>query len=145
MTARTCDECSTRFEAKRSDARFCSPACRKRAGRAAERAVTNAPDRRRATEADPAVDTALIDTTRAALDLAGLVDTYLGQLALSLARDIALGVYGAGSHAGLAKELRAVMTAALPAAKPAAGNPVEQIRGKGASRRTSPTVLRIVS
>jgi hypothetical protein len=35
---RPCEECGTSFEPKRSDARFCSDACRKRASRRTETA-----------------------------------------------------------------------------------------------------------
>lgn len=149
MSQRACDECSESYEAKSDRSRYCGRACIQRARRKADRQSSKVLEQSSKVLDEPRVSTdedlALITSTMAALVAAGQVETVLGQIALTLARDLALARYGAGAHASLAKELRTVMAEIAPAKADAATSPAEEIRGRGASRRTGPTVLRIVS
>jgi hypothetical protein len=99
---KTCP-CGKPFTASRSDARFCSSACRSAAHRGGLVVVS-------AADAD-APDTALVAVVRADLEAAGCLDTPLGQAALELA--LAMGPRcPAAAMARLAKQLEATLAAA---------------------------------
>lgn len=97
-----CAVCRKPFDAKRSTAKCCGPVCRQRKKRGAK-----APSRG-----------GLVASVEDELVSAGVLDTYPGQLAVELAKQMtASGVTGIAS---LSKELRTVMAAALAGVTPAA-------------------------
>ena len=64
---RSCDICGREYDARRSDSRMCSAACRQRRSRGAE--------------PPPAEETPLLIATRQELEAAGKLETMLGQQA----------------------------------------------------------------
>ena len=111
-----CAECPEMFEAKRPNAQYCSPRCRKRAqrnGHTEERAeartipMPSRPD-------DPAEDGPVTAATRAELAAAGREGSALGQAALAAARRIDTPTADSGSAiASLIREHRAARAEAL--------------------------------
>lgn len=106
-------DCEVEFEPKRSTARFHSPTCRQRAGRARKAAEAEA-----AAEKDAGGDAehGLVKAVRKELVEAEALDTVAGQLALQVARRIADPECSGVS--GLSKELRALLAEAKGATPP---------------------------
>lgn len=114
----TCAGCGQNFTAARSTARWCTATCKKRAQRAAKAAgaVAELEAAAAAAQADQLEDGSpaehrLVRAARLELEVAGVLHTVNGQLALQLARQMA-NPEGTGLSA-LSKEFRAVMAAAL--------------------------------
>jgi predicted nucleic acid-binding Zn ribbon protein len=103
-----CGVCGKDFEARRSTAKYCSARCRQRQ-RQRQRRSAVAPR-------------GLIKTVTAELKAAGKLDSFDGQLAVELARQLTQGASGIPS---LSKELRAVMASALGDVSPAQQSVVE--------------------
>jgi hypothetical protein len=111
---RNCDICGREYDARRSDSRMCSAACRQRRSRGAE--------------PPPAEETPLLIATRQELEAAGKLETMLGQQALALAARMS-GTETLGGIASLSRELRVVMTAAVGSMpKPGVGDSVDELR-----------------
>lgn len=114
---RPCEHCGNPFEARRSTAKFCKAACRvahRRKGSAAP--------------APPATEPSLPQSSVAArvihdLEKAGVLDTFDGQCALSLALAIDKGEESASVRASGIKALREAMQLALAGTKPAPAAP----------------------
>lgn len=105
-----CQRCGVSFKARRSDAKWCSDRCRKAMKR-------NPPDD---PPDDPVPGGSLVASVVAELQRVGALDSFAGQLAITLASRLAQpNETGASS---LSKELRIVMAAALEAATPPAGD-----------------------
>ena len=120
---RNCDHCGVSYNAKRKTSRYHSPNCRTAASRArAEGRAVSA----EVVHIPPAAG-GLLGATRRELDVAGRLDSALGQQALAIAARIAAGTDSGSSLAALSKELRAVMGAAL-ADVAAAVDPVDELR-----------------
>lgn len=117
---RRCDSCTELYEPKRSNSRFCSEACRKRASRRRDDEQSASKRRPRAGETRKRVQSELAE--------AGRAETYLGAIALALADrvDQSTAVMG---YAALTKELRATMDAALAGAQVAA-DPLDELRAR---------------
>ncbi|MBJ8342788.1 hypothetical protein JGU71_28250 [Antrihabitans sp. YC3-6] len=92
-----CGVCGAEFEARRSTAKYCSDRCRQR--------------RKRGSEPGPV---GLVGSVTAELKAAGRLDSFDGQLAVELARQ--LTAQGASGISSLSKELRTVMATALDGA-----------------------------
>lgn len=107
----TCEHCGTEFQAVRRTARFCSNTCRSRARRARHGNAAGVDDS----------DSDLVVQVKADLEAAGRLDSFAGRLAVQLARN--LSASDATGVAGLSKELRTVMAAALEGSQPAPGEP----------------------
>lgn len=118
MATKSCEVCSTRFEAQRSSSKFCTPKCR---SVAFQRRHANA-------EAGPAQEAEgpTLVAVRAQLVAAGRSGTYLGAAAIKLAEriDSSTAVMG---FAALVKQLEATMGAALAGVK-VADDPVDEVR-----------------
>ena len=99
----TCARCGKSFRAKRSDAKYCGDACRQQ--------------RKRGTKKDS--PGGLVGSVMSELESARVLDSYAGQLAVELARQMTIA--GATGIASMSKELRTVMADALAAAAPPAG------------------------
>lgn len=125
---RNCEWCGDIYEAVKSNARWCSQRCGKRAQRAGfTRPVVelDGPPRR--------------DVTMAAereLERAGLLDTVTGQLAVALATAMETTRASGSQVAALSKELRATMKVALSARAPAA-DAVDELRDRRDRKRTA--------
>jgi len=121
---RHCDVCAKPLDAQRSDARFCSDRCRKRAARGGiPRADASVPPEGRSGQGS-----GTLDAVRFELTAAGRLDSWLGQAALSLAEriDASTAVMG---YAALIKELRSTMDAALAGAETVA-DPLDELRAR---------------
>lgn len=125
----SCAVCLSDFDAKASTARYCSPRCQKLA--------------RRGTGARG--NSTLVRAVAADLERCGVLDSYAGQLALQLARQ--MSTPGATGLPALSRELRTVMTEALGPAAPApeavepaaveAPDIVDEVRRKREQRQAS--------
>lgn len=120
-TAVTCaaPDCSNEFAPQRSTARYCSATCRQRAGRARKAAASE-----KVTTTDPDTGEAehgLVRAVRQELERAKSLDTVAGQLALQLARRIAMPEE-AGLSA-LSKELRSLLEEAKAGQQPNPADP----------------------
>lgn len=105
MQRRDCEGCGDSFVPSTNRQRFHSNACRAKAYRA-----------RKATVVEP-VDSSSSDLVRAVrrdLEAAGAIDSFAGQLALRLAAQLV--AQEESGVAGLSRELRTTMTAAIEAA-----------------------------
>lgn len=123
---RCCDSCGSEYLAKRANSRFCSDRCRKRAQRGD---VVDFPSRQPETGA-------LEAAARVELETAGVVESFLGQDALRLARMVDTGKGTDAAMATLNRELRATMAEALSrAARP--DSPVTRLRDELAARRVA--------
>lgn len=113
---KTCDQCSTEFDAKSPTARFCSAKCRKTAFMERQNTIGTVPERPRTAVA----------AVQAELEAAGRSDSYLAAAAVALAEriDSSTAVMG---FAALVKELRSTMDAATAGAQVAA-DPVDELR-----------------
>lgn len=96
----TCQVCEESFEAQRSTAKTCSDRCRQRASRGSSGGA----------------DGGLAAAVRAELEAAGAVETFAGQLAITLAGRMAAP--GESGISSLSKELRTVMASALEGVAP---------------------------
>jgi hypothetical protein len=119
---KVCADCGAAFEAKRPQAKFCSPYCRVRAHRR-PKAVP-------AGEMPPDPQYAVGQATLAALNLAGRADSPLGAAVLVLAARIdgSSGEPGT-SVAALVREFRAAFAEAVKDARPVA-DPLDELKAK---------------
>lgn len=99
-----CHGCGETFQAKQSNARWCSSKCRMRVSRGSRPALTPVPDL-------PPDQQGVTRAVMAALEKAGECDTVNGALALLLARRIDADTDTAAGKATLARELQKVMEA----------------------------------
>lgn len=116
MPQRVCEVCESGFEGRR-DARFCSATCRKRSSRGA----------------DGAPDDGLVRSVRKELEDADRLESFAGQLALQLAREMAAP--GATGIAAMSKELRVVMADALGGRSGSQGEPESDVVNEIKERR----------
>ena len=122
---RSCDVCGVTYEAKRPNAKFCSDTCRKRHQRGARK-----PER---PEVAPVADIArsigeIEESTAAALDETGRLETPLGRTALRLARRLDDPERETGQGlASLAKQFEAVFTSAT-AGVDVEDDPIDELR-----------------
>lgn len=123
---RPCDSCGQSYEAKTARSRFCSTRCRVRASRGD---VIDLSQRR-----EVAQEGALETAARAELNTAGVLESFLAQDALRLARMVDAGKGTDAAVAALNRELRATMADALARAK-RPDSPVTQMRDELAARR----------
>lgn len=121
---RKCEACGRPYEATRSNQRMCSSTCRSRKARGAAPA--------------PRGESPLVKATKAELVAAGKLDSMLGQQAIALAARMSTET--SGGVAGLSRELRTVMAAAIgsvPAATPApgAGDEIDELRARRTAKQ----------
>lgn len=124
---RRCDTCGRSYAAKRKSSRFCSDTCRVRASRgvrtpAAASAVEGKPlpvlegeivDDSMGPAQPQNDESPLVTATRAQLEKANVIESYLAQQALELARRIGNPHETGASIASLSRELGRVMREAL--------------------------------
>ncbi len=115
-----CQGCGNDFEAKRSDKRYCSDACRLRRQRLGP-----------ITEGLDPVGSDLRTVIIADLTKADRLETVTGKLALALADAIGSPFTTGAAKASLSKELRSVM-AGVVAGTESAHDPVDQLRRRRA-------------
>ena len=120
--SRSCEVCGGPYEAIRATARFCGPACTKRAQR--DPGVVRGPSALPVAVVGP--DGLMVAAVRAQLEASGRDATYMGALALTLA-DRMDGSKSIMGYAAMAKELRSTMDAALVGVKSVA-DPVDELR-----------------
>lgn len=145
---RSCDMCGKAYTPKRVTSQYCSSACRTRATRLraagvrpALAAVAPAPQGIPVAAAAPAAGSpaggGLVASTRQQLEVAGRLDSILGQQALVLAArlEVTSGVDTGSSLAAVSKELRAVMAEAL-AGVAVADDPIDELRRRRELKRS---------
>jgi hypothetical protein len=122
-----CAGCGEGFEAKRTNAKYCSDKCRQRGHRRPPAPIVGLP------APGPAPDGLLTKATRTKLDATGRADTELGAAALFLAARLdAVGMLETGAGvAALMKEYRATLADALRDAE-TVDDELDQIRGSAA-------------
>lgn len=113
----SCKECRQPFEAKTRAATFCGTACRKRSSNR-DIAARGSSDLAPVTPIAPPVpvsepEVGLVAETRRALMEADAVETVNGQIALTLAKKLALAVDTGSAMASLARQLSVSMADAL--------------------------------
>lgn len=124
---RTCESCGGPYQAKRSNARFCSERCKKRAQRGH---VIDLGSRR-----DAGTDSGtLVGAVERELKDAKRLDTALGQSAVALARRVAAGKDTGSAVASLNREMRATLAEATRGAA-AVASPLDGMRDELAARR----------
>lgn len=134
---RPCEHCGTPFEAKRSTAKFCTPA-HGVAHRRQSSAATSP-----AAEPTPGPQSGVASRVIRDLEKAGVLDTFDGQCAVSLALAIDKGEESASVRASGIKALREAMQLALagsqPAPTPAAApaTPQDEVGARRDARRAS--------
>ena len=124
VVSRVCDVCGAPYEAIRPNARYCSPACRKRLQRHPEAALVSSAQPELGGEGSGPTVVAV----RTELAAAGRDTTYLGSIAVALA-DRMDGSRSIMGYAAMAKELRSTMDQALAGVK-AAADPVDELRAR---------------
>ncbi len=126
---RNCDTCGRSYEAKTRRSRYCTDLCRARNHRGAT-AVPNI----------EGLNNPLVNATRRELEVAGKLDTAMGQLALVLAAAMSTTQTTAGL-AALSKELSRVASKAIgstfttPAA--GAGDDIDELKARRDAKRSS--------
>jgi hypothetical protein len=110
---RECDECGEVYTAQRSTSKYCSDLCRKRALRNPQ-------------GGEPVV-TGAAAAVRRELELAGRLDTALGQIALELATALESPKSTGSAKASLARELAVAMDRAL-AGVAVADDPMDELK-----------------
>jgi hypothetical protein len=119
--------CGKTFETQSAKAKYCSSTCRSRGNRAGVGfPAPPAPDES---------DGGLVAATRRELEAAEVLDTVLGQQALTLARRILSPASTGASVASLSKELRVVMSEATAGLK-VADDPLDELRARRDRKRT---------
>jgi len=139
---RKCNYCDRPYQAQRPTSKFCSNNCR------ARNSQTGGPIRRDpvqpcsnkaglaagsmdavADPSSPGDNNSLVKATRSELEAAGVVDTMLGQQALSIAIQMS-GFETASGMAALSKELSRVMAEALRSAVSATADAVDELSAR---------------
>lgn len=124
---RACEQCGRQYEARHGLSKTCGDACRK----ARSRGKPSSPDV--IVQNDAPVMVGLVDSTVAALDAAGRLNSVAGQQALRIAQAMT-GRETGSSLASLSKELSAVMALAL-AGVPVAGDSIDELKVRREARR----------
>jgi hypothetical protein len=125
---RHCAQCGRPFEAQRPHAKYCGTTCRKRSNRAGPPRIAIAQP---PATVEPG-DNSLVGAVIAELTEVGRRGSALGVMAVELARRIPTAPDS--SAAGLHKELRATMIAALNGAAPAA-DPLDELKRRRDAKR----------
>lgn len=120
---RPCDVCRRPYEAVRANSRYCSDTCSKRA-------------RRGAGQTDTPAGVSVEQATRVALAEYERVDTWQGQTALALAKQLDEGHDTGAAKAQLAKQLAASMEVALSGVA-VVDDPLDELRTMRDRRRAS--------
>lgn len=124
MAARlACEVCGTEFDARRTNARFCSAACRQRSSRA-NRGESTAAVFHLPTPATSVAVSGVADAVR--VELGDKVNTTLGRSALVLAEQLDSGRVLGSQAAAVSKQLTAQM-AILLASGAAKDNPLAEL------------------
>jgi len=118
-----CGDCGLTFEAKRATAKYCGERCRKRAQRRPPALIAPSP----AIDEPASIGPTALATT-AELELAGRLDTAVGQAAVILARRIDASSGETGSSlASLVREHRAALAEAMRDSEGKA-DPLDELR-----------------
>ncbi len=126
---RSCQSCGGTYETKRSNARFCSARCNKRAQRGQ---VVSPPA---VLVPAPGAGSVLVAAVTRELEAAGRLDTALGQTVLVLAGRVESGSHTGSAVASLVRELRVSLAEAVQgASRPA--DPLAVMRDELARRRS---------
>lgn len=131
---RSCEVCGAAFAPKRATAKYCGPACKKRAfdQRAAQRAAAKSGlnPQVNGSEDRPKLSRELTDRVTTELEAAKRLDTVAGRQALLLARRLEDPETSFGAAAAsLSKELREVMAEAM-AGVAREGDPIDELRAR---------------
>jgi hypothetical protein len=122
MRTLSCKTCGAQFQATRSDARYCSTRCRVRAHRGT-----------RVTAIPPVMVDELVASVQSELAELGLVESAVGQQAITMATLLGSAMSG---HASISRELSRLMDEAKAGAVRQA-DPLEELRKRRERRRAS--------
>lgn len=132
---RQCALCGSSFEARRSDARFCSAHCRQRNYQiGAKQPPTSAPPGAKPVPPVSEADRALVATVQAQLRVAGQLATVDGQAALQVAEHLCRGTISGAERASLLRALNDSLARAL-AASDSADDAITVLRRRVAAKR----------
>lgn len=130
MPRRQCQQCAKKFDARRSDAKYCSNRCRQQAFQHAQRTGEHA----ELTACAP-TDRSLADAVRAELDRYDALNTVDGMAALQTAEHLCRDTISGTERTSLTKTLAEIMQrVASQRADP--DDPVEQIRARWRAKRS---------
>lgn len=118
--SRPCAACGREFEARRSNAKYCSDTCRQRGHRNPKPSV----------DVDPGQGSSLVEAARVELAAVGREGSALGLAALALAAQISVS-----PRADLVREFRATLAAAVDGAASVA-SPLDELRARRDRKRT---------
>ncbi len=130
MRQTTCAQCSSPFLAQRTSAKFCSATCRQQSRRSRGHQAALEP----ATGAAPAVDSAIIERTRAELEQLGALDTVTGAAAMILAERLASPRDTGSAAAAVSRELDRLMIRVRSGITDH-GDPLDSIRRRRDAKR----------
>ena len=154
MPRRQCQHCARRFDARRSDAKYCSGRCRQQAFQHAQRTGNrvdlrgyvngqNSPFDRDAASAehrsDLNGDRSLVDAVRAELDTFDALNTVDGMTALQTAEHLCRDTISGTERTSLTKTLAEVMQR-VAAQRADPNDPLEQIRARWRAKRSGAAI-----
>lgn len=126
MPRRRCQQCTTTFDARRSDAKYCSARCRQQAFQHAARSNGH--------HTADLTDRSLVDAVRKQLDALDALNTVDGMAALQTAEHLCRDTISGTERTSLTKTLNDVMQRiAATVADP--NDPLELIRARWRARR----------
>jgi len=146
MPRRQCQQCARTFDARRSDAKFCTARCRQQAfqhaQRTGERSELNVSraEHREALRGDlngenSPFDRGLVDAVRAELDHYDALNTVDGMAALQTAEHLCRDTISGTERTSLTRTLAEIMQR-VAALRADPNDPVEQIRARWRARRS---------
>ena len=131
MPRRQCQQCAKKFDARRSDAKYCSNRCRQQAFQHAQRTGEH-PE---LAAACAPTDRSLVDAVRAELDTFDALNTVDGMAALQTAEHLCRDTISGTERTSLTKTLAELMQR-VASLRADLNDPVEQIRERWRARRS---------
>ena len=135
MPRRECRQCARSFDARRSDAKFCTARCRQQAFQHAQRGG----ERPEAGGAAAPSDRGLVDAVRAELDSYDALNTVDGMAALQTAEHLCRDTISGTERTSLTKTLAEIMQR-VASQRADLNDPVEQIRARWRARRSGAVI-----
>jgi len=135
MPRRQCQQCARTFDARRSDAKFCTARCRQQAFQHAQRGG----ERSDLTVSLVPTDRGLVDAVRAELDSYDALNTIDGMAALQTAEHLCRDTISGTERTSLTRTLAEIMQR-VAALRADPNDPVEQIRARWRARRSGAAI-----
>lgn len=132
MPRRRCQQCATTFDARRSDAKYCSARCRQQAFQHGTRTSSEHREALR-------TDRGLVDMVRAELDRYDALNTVDGMSAMQTAEHLCRDTISGTERTSLTKTLAEIMQR-IASLRADPNDPVEQIRARWRARRAGAVI-----